>query len=140
MTTHHELLARAIEALRNVENYEKGNHSFRRRYGVDNIITLFDNLPPVVAAEPVAWQYFSERREKWIDCGSQAEAEEKKSCFETRALYTEQQPALSAELTAALVFSVHLMRATRANNEAAIVRAFLDSAPAVTPPNTKPVV
>ena len=167
MTTRRELLAHAIEALRTVEP----GMDHERVSWAQELVREYDNLPPAVAAEPVAefpleaWRtrdalwcnallaasdlkgmsavltWLNEHRPEptpaSVSCrkcyysgptpGAHEGCDYYAHLWPAKPGYTEQQPALSAELTVALVFSVHLMRATGANNQAAIIRAFLDS-------------
>ena len=57
MTPHHELLARAIEALR-ILGDPNGDYSLADCDAAQEIIREFDNLPPAVAAEPAAYAPF----------------------------------------------------------------------------------
>lgn len=119
MTTQHELLARAIESLRSAKNHvaatagaqsmldgfgkKKQRPADRELAEINALIDEFDNLPPAVAAEPVAWQYreliYDVAIVDWSDCDKSEfdRFNEEPWQYETRALYTEQPAALSAD-------------------------------------------
>ena len=129
MTTRHELLASAIESLR-ILGDPNGDYSLADCDAAQEIIREFDNLPPAVAAEPVAWQYLSDHG--WIECGTRDTAlVATKAGFKTRSLYTEQPPVLSAELKTSLrelVLFCEMWPEDDEGGHAALVQAFLDSA------------
>ena len=150
MTTQHELLARAIESLRSAKNHvaatagaqsmldgfgkKKQRPADRELAEINALIDEFDNLPPAVAAEPVAWQYreliYDVAIVDWSDCDKSEfdRFNEEPWQYETRALYTEQPAALSDDLRKALVSAVGTLENETLYEMAAIVRAFLDSA------------
>ena len=124
MTTQHELLASLADVAKEHRTclmYQKDTaelpHCTARADAeiaeLDALIAEYDNLPPAVAAEPVAWMMEASNdkiRIWWRDKPTDETLTRVHNSQPIFPLYREEPPALSAELTAALRVNAERLR------------------------------